>query len=590
MAHSRDPRLCSLSPSASPAGARSAAACSAVALLLLGGCVGPLGSRESDRGDKVSLDRLRTSAPLQLDAFKTTDAAAAASVPTIDETNPPPKPPSRFEGLERVELTIEQCRAEALRNNLDLKVALVDPTIADEGLRVELAKFEAVFTPFARYSNADRPTLQTTVANQQKNTQFGAGVDIPLRTGGRASIDFTESRQETPNNPFFQSSSAWSSDLTMSISQPLLRNGWEEANTASIRIAGFQQQIAEARTKLTVVAQLAAVDRAYWRLYAAGRELEVRQQQYELAASQLAQAQRRVRAGDTAEIDVVRAQSGLASRLESIIIAENNVLNLQRELKRVVNMPDLAVDSVQLVTTATKPAPAQYALDSEVLTQAALSGRMELLETELQLLADAADEGLRYNQLLPQLDISGSYTFSGLASNFNANNRVLANGDFQSFSAGLQGEIPLGNEAAEARYRRSILIRLQRVSTKQARELTVKQDVLNAIDNIRGGWQRILAAQQSTILAARTLRGEQRQFDVGQRTSTDVLDAAARLADSQSAEIRALTDYQIAQVDLAIATGTVLGSGRVFWEPTTTQPSDLPRGAKLWGAEPGRIP
>ena len=43
--------------------------------------------------------------------------------------------------------------------------------------------------------------------------------------------------------------------------------------------------------------------------------------------------------------------------------------------------------------------------------------------------------------------------------------------------------------------------------------------------------------------------------------------AATRLAESQFSEIRAITDYQIAQVDLAFATGTLLGAAKVDWAP-----------------------
>jgi hypothetical protein len=91
--------------------------------------------------------------------------------------------------------------------------------------------------------------------------------------------------------------------------------------------------------------------------------------------------------------------------------------------------------------------------------------------------------------------------------------------------------------------------------------------VLGAVDSTEASWQRIMAARQSVLLAAKTLEGEQRQFDAGARTSTDVLDAAARLADEQTNEIHALTDYQVAQVDLAFATGTLLGATKIDWQP-----------------------
>jgi outer membrane protein len=100
------------------------------------------------------------------------------------------------------------------------------------------------------------------------------------------------------------------------------------------------------------------------------------------------------------------------------------------------------------------------------------------------------------------------------------------------------------------------------------RTALIKQEMLNAIDQLDANWQRILAAQQRTILAARVLDVETRQFELGLRTSTDVLDAQTRLANSQSSEIAAITEYQIAQVDIAFAAGMLLGASNVSWEPT----------------------
>ena len=71
------------------------------------------------------------------------------------------------------------------------------------------------------------------------------------------------------------------------------------------------------------------------------------------------------------------------------------------------------------------------------------------------------------------------------------------------------------------------------------------------------------------MLAARVVDAETRQFNQGLRTSTDVLDAQTRLADAQSSEISAITDYQIAQVDIAFASGNLLGAAGVSLRPTS---------------------
>ena len=75
-------------------------------------------------------------------------------------------------------------------------------------------------------------------------------------------------------------------------------------------------------------------------------------------------------------------------------------------------------------------------------------------------------------------------------------------------------------------------------------------------------------------MAGSTLRfeigpeAEKRQFEVGLGTSAVVLEAAARLADAQSREIRAPAVHEVSQVYIAFSTGTLLGQDGAVWEAT----------------------
>ncbi|HVU63799.1 MAG TPA: TolC family protein [Phycisphaerales bacterium] len=528
--------------------------------LLLCGCSNPLTSADSDYGTRPARDRLRAIDRLDRDKYAL-PAPEAPPPPTVGE-----KYTSRFASAPTAEMRLEDARAAVLENNLDLRVVLVDPLIQTEGLRAEEAKFEAVFKPFASFQNIDQPTLDTTTANQQKLTTFGGEVDVPLRSGGRASVNFSENRSRT-NNPFFTANSAYQSALAFSLSQPLLRGAGRRANTYSIRIAAYNRDLAEAATKLEIIRQIANADRAYWRLYAASKTLEVRQKQYEVGLAQLESAKRRVNAGDAAELEITRAQSGAASQLEQIILAEKDLLDQQRELKRLLNIKGLEIDSRTRIIAVTPPDPVRYQFDGPALASVGVANRMEMLELELQLAQDYSTIEFNKNQALPLFTLDFQYSIPGLGTDLGASVDQLAARNFRTWSASLRGEIPIGNEAAKARVQSAILTRLQRLSTKEARALSIKAEVLGAVDALDAAWQRILAARQSVILAARTLEGERHQFDAGARTSTDVLDAAARLANEQTSEITALADYQIAQVDLAFATGTLLGDDKIEWSP-----------------------
>lgn len=532
------------------------------AVMLLAGCVrSPFTPDDGDYAKRVALSRLREAGPARLEQYRKPEPAPGDSAPT-----PAEHAASRFAGRTTADLSIEDCRRSVLANNLDLKVALIDPTIAAERVNEEEAKFNGVFTLRSRFSSFDRPTSSSLSSAQSNSESVIPGVRIPTRTGGSVTVELPVSRNETDNS-FSTLNPSYTTDLEFSISQPLLRGAGRRAATSSLRIAGYDEQARATRTKLEVIRQLAAADRSYWRLYRARRELGVRQQQHELALEQLGRAERRVRAGAVSEIEVTRAQAGAADRLEAIILAQNEVLVTQRELKRIVNEPGLDIDSPHLVVTTSAPDPVEYAFDPAGLCTQAMANRMDLLELELQLAADAVRIGLARNQALPLLTLDYTYRVSGLGSTIPRSAHTLVRDNFADWELGLAAEVPLNNEEARSRVRQAILARLARLSTRAAREQAIREEVLNAIDQIDASWQRILASRQSVILNTRALQAEQRNFDVGRSTSTNVLDAATRLAEAQSAEIRALADYQIAQVDLAFATGTLLGASKVEWSP-----------------------
>jgi outer membrane protein len=542
-------------------------------LFALAGCenMNPL-SREDYTIELSTADRLR--------AIGAMDPAAHAVTPpeTIEEgaarlmrdLGTPPI----AEGAAEAPLTLADVRAAALANNLDLQVALYNPSISEEAIDIEEARFEWLFTASARRFSTDSPTDSELDSAQATFDQFDLGVNVPLRTGGTASVNLPMSRSET-NNQFATLNPSFETDLQFSLSHPLLRNAGVRVNTHGIRVAKYQSRLVESQTKLEAIRILAAADRAYWGLYAARRALDVAQQQYELAMAQLQRAQRRLNAGEGLELDVTRAESGVAQRLEGIFIARHDILQRQRDLKRLMNRDDLAIDSAAAVIPATDPNPLGLDLDAAALAGFAIENRMEMLEEELRLAIAASTIDFERNQSLPLVTLDYTYNVNGLGGNFGNAFDMLAQKSFEDWSLGLSAEIPIGNEAAKSRVHRAVLERLQRLSSKDLREQAIRQEVLDVVDRLETDWQRILAARQSVILATRVLQGEERQFNLNVRTSTDVLDAAAALADAQLAEIRALVDYQISQVDLCFATGTLLGAGQVRWEPITAAEAEV---------------
>ncbi len=489
-------------------------------------------------------------------------------------------------------LSVEKLRIETLRNNLDLDVVFIDPSLAQTLASEEVAKFDATVFGGVTYKRQDLPrldgdlvaftsdtkALDKTVAKltalEQTKEAFSIdiGIEVPLPTGGTLKLRnaFDEANKLSP-----QRFEQYVSGAEFSFSQPLMRGAGVAANTASIRLARLNTQVVNATTKLITIRVLAGAEKAYWRVYGSQRMLDVRIQQYNLAFDNLELVRARAAEGLSPTIEIIRAEVGVAGRLEGLIVTETNLRIQQRELKRILNMDHLSLDSRTTMNITSPPDLLRWTLDRDQLADAALTNRMELLELELKLAADALKIDLARNQALPLFVLDFGYGILDRQGSFGTAWQGMWDFDNTELSFGLRGEIPVTNDAREAQLRRTILTRTQRMATRAQRELAIRQEVYDALDMLDQNWQRILAARQNVIVSGVNYEAELKQFKEGLRTMREVLEVLTQLGEAQIREIRAIVAYQIAQIDLAFATGTLLGYAGLDLSPVPLATSSV---------------
>ncbi len=559
-------------------------ACWLVLLPYLAGCADF--SARIDTGLEESVrQRLDHSEFLQLDqAAQTPPETLTQGLARIKQQPSPstePATPAR-EAPGHLDMALADARARALQHNLDLVVARIDPAIATTAVSEEEAKFDDLIFARAKFSRKETPPYDgevakftdvdpgsplngetvklTEIAQTAEYLDLEAGVSIPLRTGAKVTLSVPFDQKQTFKGV---RSDQYRSALRFSLSQPLLRDAGPRVNVAGIRIARYQQAMATVKTRLQAIRVLAAIDKAYWTLWSAWEELDVRRQQYEYAARNLVMVRRRIAEGLTAAVEANRAEVGVAERLEGVIVAETTLKIRQRQLKLLMNDPELPLDKPTLLNPSLPPLLVAFDFDRDKLVGQALAGRLELLELELKLAADLTKIDYLENQTLPQFMLDYSYGSLGRNTAWGSSFEDSLGGDYSDWSIGLRMEIPLTNELRKSRLRRAVYERQQRLGSRQLRELTVRREIHDALDQMQQNWQRILAARQNVIVAGINYDAEQKQFTEGLRTMTEVLEALTRLGDARIREVRAISDYQQTQVDLAFATGTLLGYSRV---------------------------
>jgi len=121
---------------------------------------------------------------------------------------------------DELSITLEQSRALAIANNLNLKATLIEPAIAAERVSEEEARFEAAFFSNIRYSKTDTPTSTTLTGSKVDSSNVDLGVQVPLRSGGTVTFDIADNRTKT-NLSYSTLNPSYSSDLSMSVSHCL---------------------------------------------------------------------------------------------------------------------------------------------------------------------------------------------------------------------------------------------------------------------------------------------------------------------------------------------------------------------------------
>ncbi len=322
---------------------------------------------QSSQIDKIELKDHSRSEPVSIEQA-TEEQARKAAEPNATENN-------------RIELSIEEARAAALTNNLDLKFYLIGPEMAQQTVDEERAKFEWAFFGRAGYNRYEVDEEGNTVSSQS----YEAGIEAPLQTGGSLGVSLPVSQTDYSREGYEGVAEAAAS---VSYIQSLLRGAGTRINTHSIRIATYEKDMVDAETKLMAINILGNVDIVYWQLFSARRELDVRREQYKLAEDQLDHARRQVSAGAAAKNEIVLADAGLASRLEDVINSETYVRDRERELKRILNREDLPLSVEIDIIPTSEPDPIGLDLDPEAIVKAALDNRMDMAQLEFQLAVD----------------------------------------------------------------------------------------------------------------------------------------------------------------------------------------------------------
>jgi outer membrane protein TolC len=555
--------------------------CWIVGLAALGLC-GASCSPEPAPFDAVAaqrLERLSASSPEQRPMRPLPTTLENDYIPVAaGEPQPPHYPPATgpsFDVGPEVRIPLRELAQRAVANNYDVRVAGFQPAIDANRIIEAEANFDPAFfsdLSFQRDDNRaagvlDSLTSTPTVPydNRDLIDTADVGVKQNLVSGGSISLRYTA--QQTQYSPQrYVPEPYMSSDLVLSLTQPLLQNFGADVNRAQITIAQQNRRISLLEFRKQVETTLRDLETAYWQLVDAERGVKIDEQLLSETINTANILERRL-GQDVTRVQLAQANAFVQTRRATLIRSKAHVRDLSDQIKRIINDPELPISSGTLILPADSPLeePVHFDLPDQVNT--ALQNRYELGEQQLKIDQASTYLMVARNFLLPQLNFVGSLGTQGLAGDFG---EAIEGQGHVSYSAGLQFSVPIGNRDARAIYRRTVLSREQAMTQYQSDVEQVTLDVKIAMREVQTTWDEMYQRRRATFAQADSLLALQQREEGGEPlTPTFVqlkLDTQGDLAQARHDESTAISNYNVAIASLEFAKGTILRYNNVVLE------------------------
>ncbi len=473
----------------------------------------------------------------------------------------------------------------ALENNNEIATAKKDVEIAEFDLRGADGVYAPGFTSDTFYERRTTATASTiggaingavTVSTMSNTVGVGGFSRI---AGGSYNFGFSSSRTNTSNlnatiNPQFPTA------LSFVYVQPLYRGRRFDNRRRTLEIAKKSLSITDEQFRQKAVEVISNVEQAYWDLAYALRNLQVQIDAVKQARLQLESNQRLVAKGVLAPIDIVAANAQITTFEQGVYSAQDVITQAENRLKTLM-LPNRSSEIWSRALVPVSPIELDVPrVPLEKAVETALANRQEIAQLKTSAEINKINERFYRDQTKPQVDLTGSYTSSGLAGTTTAAainpatglSRVpdnLVGGYFKSignlvaqeyptFRVGLTITFPFGNRVAKANLGRTLAEAGQiEYSTAQV-EQSIEADVRNALQSLRSAEARLQAAAATRASAEQLYESEERQFKAGTTTSFLVFQRQNDLIAARGRELQAQTDLNKAISNFQRATGTTL--------------------------------
>jgi outer membrane protein TolC len=459
-------------------------------------------------------------------------------------------------------LTLEQCVAEALAKNFSVRIQSFAVTEAKDSVIIAQSAYDPTLgvTWQKSVSQSPRATNSTNTAAlgaapYSDNQSTTLSLTQPVITGGTVTADYGLSRFAS-NSIQSLLNPAYDGQISLNVSQPLLQGAGSDYGRATIQIAEYGGKIARQNFKSTVLTMVLNVESQYFNVIFARRQYEVQLDSLKLAQELLDENTAKRKAGVLTDVDVVTAESNVATAKSQLIGFKQAMQNAEDDLLETLGetkfrTPVGSVDFPPLPST-------DVSFDISYKLARDNGPNLAVIDYTIEQYKLDALRAKRNN--LPQLNATGGIGRSSSTTAYSyANSGVWTwAGPGYNWSAGLAFSMPWGMRANRALYRQAMTnIESEQAMMDQADQALTVQ-VRAAIRAVQANVEAVTAGKESVVLSQKEYDLQNEEFKAGLSTSLNVLQAQYNLESSRTSEIQAEVNLRTSLANLRFLEGTSL--------------------------------
>lgn len=476
-------------------------------------------------------------------------------------------------------LSLHDCIELALKNNLDLQIdrssytaavftlaadyGAYDPTISISGEHDHTVQGATVIGGFPIPGvKSDNDIFSANILNGL--TPWGTKYNVQSRLNDQTGDSFVPVTvlttnggivtSKTENVPVpFQNSAA---SVKASITQPLLQNFWIDSARLTIRQDKNRLKWSEWNLKLQIITIITRLEQAYYDLIYNRENVVVKEKALEAAQRLVAENRKKVEVGALAPLDLRSAESQAAASEADLIDARNSLAVQEATIKSFITgqYRDLAPEPIEPVGELT--APRQSFSLQESWAQG-LTKRPEIVQARLDVERHGIQLKYDKNQLLPELDLFGTFGYNGSGLVFSGALSDMEQNE-PSWSVGGSISMPLSRTAPRNTYRLHKTQMEGFVLTVKRWERDIMVDIDKDIRTARSSYEQVGARRAARQFAEADLDAEEKKLQSGKSTPYTVLQKLRDLTTARGNEILALSTYNKNLSQLSQDEGTTL--------------------------------